>query len=79
MAFDQSPIFPLPHPAQQGSCLLERALPERRGSRPAPEEGKPVLTTAPKLLNFGDGNTGRLPLRSAVGGVPREARERAAI
>ncbi len=75
MAFAHFPIFPLPRPVQQGSYRLERTLPEQRGSRPASEEGKPVLTTAPKSLDFGDGNTGRLPRRIAVGG---EARERAA-
>lgn len=46
---------------------------ERRGPRPASKEGRPVLTTAPWSQDHGGGNTGRLPLRSAVEGVLREA------
>lgn len=49
---------------------------ERWGHRPASREGKPVLTTAPWSSDHGDGNTGRLPLWSAVEGAPREAWER---
>lgn len=48
---------------------------ERRGPRPEPREGKPVLTTAPWSSDHGDGNTGRLQLWSAVKGAPREAWE----
>ncbi len=48
--------------------------PERRGPRPAFEDGKPELTEAPAVAcNRPRGNSGRLPLQSAVEGVPREA------
>ena len=43
------------------------------GPRPASEEGKPELTTAPRSNDHGDENSGRLPLRTAVEGVPQEA------
>ncbi len=52
--------------------------PERRGPRPASEGGKPKLTKAPRSLDRGCGNFGRLPIQSAVVGVPREARKREA-
>src|SRR5213080_3705005 len=52
--------------------LSGRSL-ERRGPHPASEEGKPKLTKAPRSLDRGCGNFGRLPLQSAVGGVPCEA------
>ncbi len=52
----------------------ERHWPERRGPRPAFEDGKPELTEAPAVAcNRPRGNSGRLPLQSAVEGVPREA------
>ena len=38
-------------------------------------EGKPVLTDAPWSIDHGGENTGRLPLRSIVDGVSREAQE----
>jgi len=51
------------------------------GPRPASEGGKLVLTTAPwrapvaileqRVPEHGDGNTRRIPLRTAVEGVPR--------
>jgi hypothetical protein len=43
------------------------------GPRPASEEGKPELTTAPWSQDHGDGNSGRLPFRTAVEVVPQEA------
>ena len=61
------------------ACGSERTSPERRGPRPAFGEGKPVLTAAPRSLDLGQENTGRLPLRSAVEGVSREVRERRAL
>src|SRR5439155_25039344 len=55
----------------------------------ASEVGKLVLTTAPwrapvaileqRVHEHGDGNTRRIPLRTAVEGVPRERRARAAL
>jgi len=59
-------------PTRRHAAVSEHP-PERRGPCPASEEGRPVLTTAPWSQDHGDGNTGRLPLRSAVEGVLREA------
>jgi hypothetical protein len=50
--------------------------PERRGPRPASEEGKLELTEAPCSSEHGRRNSRRLPLQTAVEGVPREARKR---
>lgn len=46
------------------------------GSRPASGEGKLELTKAPRSIDRGRGNSRRLPLQTAVGGMPREARKR---
>jgi len=45
---------------------------EQWGPHLASEEGEPVLTTAPCSQDHGDENTGRLSIRIAVEGVPRE-------
>src|SRR2546426_7537679 len=49
------------------------------GTRRAAEEGKRKLTKTPWSLDQGRGNFGRLPLRSAVEGMSREARKRGAL
>ncbi len=61
---------------QLGAVGAEAYFAGAAGSRPASEGGKPVLTNAPWSSDHGGGNTGRVPLRTAVEGWPREARER---
>jgi len=65
------------HFTRRHAAWSERS-PERRGPRPASEAGKPKLTKAPRSLDRGCGNFGRVPLQSAVVGVSREARKREA-
>jgi hypothetical protein len=57
------------------ACGIERRPPERRGPARHPE-WKAGTDHRPVVADHGDGNTGRIPFRTAVEGVPREARKR---
>src|SRR5437867_1785624 len=59
--------------ARAGELVSRPGLP-----RPASGEGKLELTKAPRSCDRGRGNSRRVPLRTAVVGVPREARKREA-
>ncbi len=78
------------HFTQQVACDLERTLPKRRGHTRQPErkagtdhcthppqarQDAPLPVNRTVVGDHGDGNTGRLPLRTAVEGAPREARK----
>jgi len=58
-----------------GGLWLRADFTGAMGLRPAYGEGKPELTTAPWSPDHGDGNSGRLPLQTAVDGESREVRE----
>ena len=62
----------------QVACGQERTSAGAAGPHPASGEGKLELTEAPRSQDRGRENSRRLPLRTAVEGVPREARKREA-